>query len=180
MRRGRGTRTTVFGVVWALLLGGAILAHREGWLPSWVYEGRLRDEVKRRTGVDLADRSTPGPILEVTNVRGRGGMHPELSFDVRNATDTALRHVEMWARFHLATRDAGTTEVKEVASRQAGPLRAGETRRVTLRVRAAQGLGITTRGPLLTADLYWAFSAVPPHRRGRQVPDMPMIAVRAD
>ena len=178
MRSGRGARTTVWGVLWALLLGGGILAHRAGVLPSWVYEGRLRDEVKRRTGVDLADRSTPRPILEVTNLRGSGGMHPTISFDVRNATDTAVRHVEMWARFHLATRDAGTTDVKEVASRQAGPLRAGETRHVTLRVHTAQGLGVTTRGPLLTADLYWAFAPIASHRRGRQTPDMTMIPVR--
>ena len=174
----RGNRTTVASVVWALALGGGILAHRAGVLPSWVYEGRLRDEVKRRTGVDLADRSTPRPIVEVTNVRGAGGMHPTLAFDVRNASDTTLRYLEMWARCHVATKDAGSAPVVTVAGDDRGPLRPGETRHVTLRVESARGLGLTTRGPLLTADLYWAFSRIPPHRRGRQVPDMAMIPVR--
>ena len=58
--------------------------------------------------------------------------------------ETALGNLIADAQL-FATRDAGTTDVKEVASRQAGPLRAGETRHVTLRVRTAQGLGVTTR-----------------------------------
>lgn len=176
MRSG-GRRTTVFSVVWALALGGGILAHRAGVLPGWVYEGPLRDEVKRRTGVDLADRSAPRPILEVGNVRGSGGRHPTLTVDVRNATDSTLRHVDLWARFDVAGKSAGHSEVVRVARRDS-VLRAGETRTVTLRVRDAQGLGITTRGPLLTADLYWAFHDVAPHRRGRRLPDMAMIPVR--
>lgn len=172
----RGNRITFASVVWALALGGGILAHRAGWLPSWVYEGRLRDEVKRRTGVDLADRSTPRPILEVTNLHGSGGRHPTITFDVRNASDSTLRHLDMWARFHLATRPAGYTPTVRVATRDS-VLRAGETRRVTLRTEVAQGLGVTTRGPLLTADLYWSFSDIAPHRRGRQHPRMAMIRV---
>ena len=176
MRSSRGNRTTVWSVVWALLLGGGILAHRAGMLPSWVYQGRLRAEVKRRTGVDLADRSTPRPILEVSNLHGSGGRHPTLTFDVRNATDSTLRHVDMWARFHLATTAAGSTPTVRVATRDS-VLRAGETRRVTLRTQTAQGLGVTTRGPLLTADLYWSFSDIAPHRRGKQQPRMAMIPV---
>jgi hypothetical protein len=177
MRSGRGTRSTVFSVIWALLLGGGILAHRAGWLPSWVYQGRLRDEVKRRTGVDLADRSTPRPILEVTNLHGSGGRYPTLTFDVRNASDSTLRHVDMWARFHLAAKSAGYTPTVRVVTRDSA-LRAGETRRVTLRTEHPQGLGVTTRGPLLTADLYWSFSDIAPHRRGKQYPRMAMIPVR--
>ena len=173
----RSTRTTVLSVVWALVLGGGILAHRAGVLPSWVYQGRLRDEVKRRTGVDLADRSTPKPILEVSNYRGRGGRHPTLAFDVRNATDSTLRYLDMWARFHLATEPAGNNPVERVASRDHA-LAPAETRTVTLRVDTPQGLGLTTRGPLLTADLYWSFSDVAPHRRGRLIPKVSMIPVR--
>ncbi|GLC23524.1 hypothetical protein [Roseisolibacter agri] len=174
--RSRSNRTTVWSVVWALLLGGGILAHRAGMLPSWVYQGRLRDEVKRRTGVDLADRSTPRPILEVTNVHGSGGRYPTITFDVRNATDSTLRHVDMWARFHLAMKDAGYTPTVRVVTRDS-VLRAGATRRVTLRAEHAQGLGVTTRGPLLTADLYWSFSDIAPHRRGRQTPRLAMLRV---
>ena len=111
MRSSRGNRTTVWSVAWALLLGGGILAHRAGWLPSWVYEGRLRDEVRRRTGVDLADRSTPRPILEVSTVHGAGGRYPTLTVDVRNATDSTLGYLEMWARFNLATRYVGTADL---------------------------------------------------------------------
>jgi hypothetical protein len=177
MRARRGTRTTIFSVVWALALGGGILAHRAGVLPAWVYAGRFRDEVKRRTGVDLADRSTPRPIVEVTNLRGSGGRHPTITFEVRNATDSALRHLDMWARFHIVTEDAGHSQVEPVARRDR-VLRPGETRTVTLRAENAQGLGLTTRGPLLTADLYWTFSAVAPHRRGRQQPRMALIPVR--
>ena len=176
MRRS-GSRITFGGIVWALLLGGGILAHRQGWLPSWVYQGKLRDEVKRRTGVDLADRSTPKPIVEVTNVRGAGGRHPTLTVDVRNAADTAIRFLDMWATFHLATSDAGYTPTVRVADRDR-VLRPGEARTVTLRVETAQGLGVTTRGPLLTADLYWTFSNVPSYRRGKLVPRMSMIPVR--
>jgi hypothetical protein len=172
------SRTSVKSVVWAVVLGGAILAHRAGWMPAWVYHGRLRDEVKRRTGFDLADRSTPKPILEVRNVHGSGGMHPTLTVDVRNATDSTVRFVEMWAWFHLATQDAGSTPTITVAGRDRGPLGPGETRTVTLRVDDARGLGLTTRGPLLTADLYWAFSPIAPHRRGKQLPDLAMIPVR--
>lgn len=174
--RGRGTRTTAWSVAWALALGGGILAHRAGVLPSWVYEGRLRDEVKRRTGVDLADRSAPRPILEVTTLGGAGGRHPTLTVRVRNATDTALRRVDMWARFHLAAQDAGHSPVIHVARRDS-VLRPGESRTVTLRAERAQGLGVTTRGPLLTADLYWTFSEIAPHRRGRQQPRLAMIPV---
>src|SRR5687767_9132484 len=131
----RGNRTTVASVVWVLLLAGGILAHRAGMLPSWVYEGRLRDEVKRRTGVDLADRSVSvaRPVLQATNFRGEGGMHPTLTFDVRNVTDSTLRHVEMWAEFHLATEPAGSTPRLTVARRDSAPLRPGETRTVTVR-----------------------------------------------
>jgi hypothetical protein len=175
--RGRGgTRTTAWSVAWALALGGGILAHRAGALPSWVYEGRLRDEVKRRTGVDLADRSTPKPVLEVTTLRGTGGRHPSLTVRVRNATDTTLRWVDMWARFHVATQPAGSSPVVRVARRDSA-LGPGESRTVTLRAEHAQGLGVTTRGPLLTADLYWAFSDIAPHRRGRQQPRMAMLPV---
>jgi hypothetical protein len=177
MRSNRGNRTTVWSVLWALLLGGGILAHRAGWLPSWVYQGRLRDEVKRRTGVDLADRSTPRPILEVSSVHGQGGRYPTITVDVRNATDSTLRHVDMWARFHLAMKDAGSTPTVRVARRDS-VWRAGETRRVTLRTETAQGIGVTTRGPLLTADLYWSFSDIAPHRRGRQTPRIAMIPVK--
>lgn len=176
MRRS-GSRITLGGIVWALLLGGGILAHRAGLLPSWVYQGRLRDEVKRRTGVDLADRSTPKPIVEVSNVRGAGGRHPTLTVDVRNAADTALRRLDMWATFHLAASNAGTTPSVRVADRDR-PLRPGESRTVTLRVETAQGLGVTTRGPLLTADIYWTFSEVPSYRRGKLVPRLSMIPVR--
>ena len=128
MRRS-GTRITLGGIVWALLLGGGILAHRSGWLPSWVYQGKLRDEVKRRTGVDLADRSTPKPIVEVTNVRGAGGRYPTLTVEVRNAADTALRRLDMWATFHLATSDAGYTQTVRVANYDK-VLKPGETRTV--------------------------------------------------
>ena len=174
----RGSRTSVFGIIWVLVLAGGILAHRAGMLPSWVYEGRLRDEVKRRTGVDLADRSTPVPPIEVTNLRGSGGRHPTLTFDVRNATDSTLRYLEMWARFHLAREHVGTAEVARVADGDRGPLRPGETRTVTLSVAQPRGLGLTTRGPLLTADLYWAFSHVESHRRGKHAPRLVMVPVR--
>jgi hypothetical protein len=65
-----------------------------------------------------------------------------------------------------------------VAGSGEAPLRPGETRHVTLRVQSAQGLGVTTRGPLLTADVYWAFSRLSPRGRGRKVPDMTMVPVR--
>jgi hypothetical protein len=174
----RSARTSIATVVWGLALAGGILAHRAGMLPSWVYQGRLRDEVKRRTGVDLADRSTPKPPIEVSNLHGSGGRHPTLTFDVRNATDSTLRYLEMWARFNLATRYVGTAEVARVAGGDRGPLRPGETRTVTLSVAQPQGLGLTTRGPLLTADLYWAFNRVEPHRRGKHTPRMVMVPVR--
>jgi hypothetical protein len=173
----RSARTSLATVVWGLLLAGGIYAHRAGLMPAWVYHGRLRDEVKRRTGVDLADRSTPKPIVEVTNVHGQGGMHPTLTLDVRNATDSALRYLEMWAHFQLATKDAGRAAAT-VAGGGEAPLGPGETRHVTLRVQTAQGLGITTRGPLLTADVYWAFSRLSPRGRERKVPDMAMVPVR--
>jgi hypothetical protein len=174
----RSSRTSIASIVWGLALVGGILAHRAGVMPSWVYHGRLRDEVKRRTGVDLADRSAPRPVLQVTNYHGSGGRYPTLTFDVRNATDTTLRHLEMWAEFNLATERAGTTPRVTVAGRDSAPLRPGERRTVTLRVRNAQGLGITTRGPLLTADLYWAFSPVREFRRNRRLPNVSMIPVR--
>jgi hypothetical protein len=176
----RSVKTSVLSVVWVLVLTGGILAHRAGMLPGWVYQGRLRDEVKRRTGVDLADRSVSvaRPVLEVGNFRGSGGRYPTLTFDVRNATDSTIRHVEMWADFHLATADAGSSPRVTVARRDSAPLRPGETRTVTVRVRNAQGLGITTRGPLLTADLYWAFSPVRQYRRTRPTPNVAMIPVR--
>ena len=113
----------------------------------------------------------------MSNYRGRGGRHPTLAFDGRNATDSTLRYLDMWARFHLATEPAGNTPVERVASRDHA-LAPGETRTVTLRVDTPQGLGLTTRGPLLTADLYWSFSDVAPHRRGRLIPKVSMIPVR--
>ena len=64
------SRTSVKSVVFTLVLLGAVLAHRAGMLPGWVYHGRLRDEVKRRTGVDLADRtvSVAKPVLDRTKL----------------------------------------------------------------------------------------------------------------
>ena len=174
----RSSRTSVVSVVWALVLAGGILAHRAGMMPSWVYSGRLRDEVKRRTGVDLADRSTPTPPIVVSNLHGSGGRHPTLTFDVRNATDSTLGYLEMWARFHLATRDVGWAETVRVVGGDRGPLAPGASRTVTLSVAQPQGLGLTTRGPLLTADLYWAFHRVEPFRRGKQTPRMVMVPVR--
>ena len=171
-------RITLFGVIWPLLLAAAILAHRAGMLPGWVYSGRFRDEVLRRTGTDLADRSAPKPILDVRRVAGEGGRRPKLVLDVENVSDTVVKRVEMWANFHLATQDAGYTPTTEVAGYRLGPLQPGETRRVTLQATTPQGLGITTRGPLLTANVYWSFYTVQEHRRGRYTPDL--IGVRVE
>jgi hypothetical protein len=168
------SRTSVKSVVFTLVLLGAVLAHRAGMLPGWVYHGRLRDEVKRRTGVELADRtvSVAKPVHDVRNVRGNGGAHPTVTLDVRNATDTTIRHVDMWADFHLATKDAGSSKTVTVAGGDHGPLRPGETRSVTLRAEQMQGFGITTRGPLLTADLFWRFSPVVSYSRQRRLPNL--------
>jgi hypothetical protein len=170
-------RLTLFGIVWPLLLAGAILAHRAGVLPAWVYQGRFRDEVLRRTGTDLADRSAPKPILDVSRVDGEGGRRPRLVLDVKNVSDTVVTRVEMWARFHLATEDAGWSPTTEVAGYRLGPMKPGETRRVTLQATTPQGLGITTRGPLLTANIYWSFSTVQEHRRGKYAPRLYAVRV---
>ena len=79
-------------------------------------------------------------IVDVRRVSGEGGRHPTLVVEVRNVSDTTLRWLYIWSRFHLGTKDAGWSETMEIAGTKAGPLASGESRRIVLASTTGQGL----------------------------------------
>jgi hypothetical protein len=99
-----------------------------------VYEGRLRDEIKRRTGFDLADRTAlNGPRVELREVRPAPGPVPAVIVELENTGETPLNEYRAVAVFRSRWDERGARSlVTYVAGGGQPPLAPGERRAVRL------------------------------------------------
>ena len=134
-----------------------VLAWRAGMLPAWVYEGQLRDEVKRRTGFDLADRTAlDGTRVELRDVQAAPGPTPAVVAVFENAGEKPLTEFRAVAAFRSRWDEGPRSEVTYVAGRGQPPLQPGERRTVRLASRRPYNPRTVTGKPAtIYADLYW-------------------------
>ena len=163
MRARRSRRSWLRSLAWSLPILALILLWRAGHLPGWVYEGRLRDEVLRRTGFDLADRTAlDGPKVEVRDVRGVPGPVPAVVAVFVNVGTKPITDYRVVAAFRSGTRVGPRSAVTYVAGGGLPPLQPGERREVRLASRTPYDpKTITGRPARIDADLYWGGSFNP-------------------
>jgi hypothetical protein len=150
-------RTTVTSAILSAIVLSAFLLWRTGNAPEWVYRGHLADEVRRRTGIDLADTAAADAPFRIENVRATRRDPPVLEFDVVNRGRDSIPFFQAWAVFRLPSRDRLRSPIVFVADR-GRVLRPGERRAVRLEAeRPAIGGALAARA-VLTADLYCSTS----------------------
>lgn len=145
------------GMAFFLVMLGVVLLWREGYLPGWVYEGPLRDEVKRRTGFDLADRtSLDGPEVELREVEGVPGPVPAVVAEFENVGEKPVAEYRAVAAFRSTWDENGPrSPATYVAGGDQPPLAPGERRRIRLESRRRYDPRTVTGGPApIYADLY--------------------------
>ena len=187
MRSPRSRRSWLRGLAWSLPILALVLLWRAGHLPGWVYEGRLRNEVLRRTGFDLADRTAlDGPRVEVRDVRGVPGPVPAVVAEFENVGSKPIADYHAVAAFRSGTREGPRSAVTYVAGGGLPPLQPGERRQVRLASRTPYDpKTITGRPARIDADLYWGGSFNPDGmrrlpRRSNRDPDPVERVLRAD
>lgn len=160
----RGRKSYWRGMAFFLLMLGVVLLWREGYLPGWVYEGPLRDQVVRRTGFDLADRaSLDAPEIELREVEGVPGPVPAVVAEFENVGERQVAEYRAVAAFRSTWDDEGPRSAPTyVAGGDRPPLGPGERRRIRLESRVRYDPRTVTGGPApIYADLYWGGSFNP-------------------
>lgn len=140
---------------------GAVLLWRAGYMPGWVYEGPLRDEVKRRTGFDLADRgSLNAPEVELIGTEPVPGPTPAVVAEFENVGERPVTEYRVVAAFRTSWDEEGPrSRVTYLAGRGQAPLQPGERRRIRLESsRPYDPRTLTGKPAPIVADLYWGGS----------------------
>jgi hypothetical protein len=150
------------GFAFFLPMLAAVLLWRAGYMPGWVYEGPLRDEVKRRTGFDLADRgSMDAPQVELIGTEPVPGPTPALVAEFENVGDRPVTEYRVVAGFRTprVEKEGPRSAVTYLAGGGQAPLQPGERRRLRLESSRPYDPRRLGGGPAsIVADLYWGGS----------------------